>query len=186
VQTYGTFLPALIAFAFMGTGLWWGMLIFFAIIAGGATLDAFISRLKLLHTPRLTVIMLFVVAALLSFGVWGIKNGNVVIAQSLFFPLAIHTITIERFFVIAQERGVKKSFSILGWSMLAVAFCYMVMSSLSLQMLVVFFPETYLLILAGAVYLGRWTGMRVSELYRFRGLIFNDSTTQRPEDNHGS
>jgi transglutaminase-like putative cysteine protease len=172
VQTFGTFLPALIAFAFQGTGLWWGMLIFFVIIAAGAALDAVVSRLKLLHTPRLTVIMIFVVAALLAFGVWGIKHGNAVIAQSLFFPLAIHTITIERFFLIAQERGIKKSFTILGWSMLAVAFCYMVMSSLALQMIVVFFPETYLLVLAAALYLGRWTGLRGSELWRFRKLIF--------------
>ena len=28
VQTFGTFLPALIAYAFQGTGLWWGILIF--------------------------------------------------------------------------------------------------------------------------------------------------------------
>jgi transglutaminase-like putative cysteine protease len=178
VQTFGTFLPALIAFAFMSTGLWWGMLIFFTIIAGGAAIDSVVSRLKLLHTPRLTVIMLFVVIALLSFGVWGIKNNSPILAQSLFFPLAIHTITIERFFIIGQERGIKKSFVILGWTMLAVSFCYMVMSSLVLQMLVVFFPETYLLILAAAVYLGRWTGMRASELYRFRGLIFNTPATQ--------
>lgn len=172
VQTFGTFLPALIAYAFLGTGLWWGMLIFFTIIAGGALIDFFVSKLKLLHTPRLTVIMLFVVAALLSFGVWGIRHGNTILAHLLFFPLAIHTITIERFFVVAQERGIKKSFIILGWSLVAVAFCYMVMSSLALQMIVVFFPETYLLVLAMAVYLGRWKGLRVAEFYRFRKIIF--------------
>ncbi len=171
VQTFGTFLPALIAYAFLGTGLWWGMLIFFTIIAGGALLDVLVSRLKLLHTPRLTVIMIFVVAALLSYGVWGIRHGNAIIAHSLFFPLAIHTITIERFFIIAQERGLKKSFIVLGWSMTVVAFCYMVMSSLILQMIVVFFPETYLLLLSATVYLGRWTGLRVSEFFRFRHLI---------------
>jgi hypothetical protein len=173
VQTFGTFLPALIAYAFLGTGLWWGMLIFFTIIAGGALIDVFVSKLKLLHTPRLTVIMIFVVAALLGYGVWGIRHGNTIIAQSLFFPLAIHTITIERFFVIAQERGLKKSFIVLAWSMGAVAFCYMVMSSLILQMIVVFFPETYLLLLAASVYLGRWTGIRVSEFFRFRHIIFD-------------
>lgn len=180
VHTFGTFLPALIAYAFLGTGLWWGMLIFFTIIAGGAAVDALVSRLKLLHTPRLTVIMLYVVVILLGFGVWGVRHGNAILAHSLFFPLAIHTITIERFFIIAQERGIKKSFAILGWTMVAVAFCYMVMSSLALQMIVVFFPETSLLVLATAIYLGRWTGLRVMEFYRFRHLISGKSTMEVP------
>jgi transglutaminase-like putative cysteine protease len=179
VQTFGTFLPALIAYAFLGTGLWWGMLIFVTIIAGGAMVDFFVSKLKLLHTPRLTVIMIYVVTILLAYVVWGIRHGNTVLAHSLFFPLAIHTITIERFFVIAQERGIKKSFVVLGWTLIAVAFCYMVMSSLALQMIVVFFPETYLLVLAAAIYIGRWTGLRIGEVYRFRKLIF-----ERREANH--
>ncbi len=180
VHTYGTFLPALIAYAFLGTGLWWGMLIFFTIIAGGAAVDALVSRLKLLHTPRLTVIMLYVVVVLLGFGVWGVGHGNAVLAHSLFFPLAIHTITIERFFIIAQERGIRKSFVILGWTMVAVAFCYMVMSSLALQMIMVFFPETSLLVLATAIYLGRWTGLRLMEFYRFRHLIFQKPGMEAP------
>lgn len=185
IRTYGTFLPALIAYAFLSTGLAWGMLIFFTVIAGGAALDSVVSRLKLLHTPRLTVLMLYVVTVLLAFGVLGIRSGNPMIAHSLLFPLAIHTITIERFFVIAQERGVMQSLTILGWTMVAVAFSYMVMSSLALQMMVIFFPETYLLVLAAAVYLGRWTGLRVSELYRFRGLIFTPAPVADPGENHG-
>ena len=186
VQTFGTFLPALIAYAFQGTGLVWGLIIFSAIILGGAGLDALVSRLKLLHTPRLTFLMVFVVAALLSFGVYGILHGNASLAKSLFFPLAVHTITIERFFVIAQERGPAKSFAILGWTMLVVGFCYMVMSSLVLQMAVVFFPESYLLILASSLYLGRWKGLRVAELFRFRKLIFADSSVKSGKADHAS
>jgi hypothetical protein len=122
--------------------------------------------------------MIFVVSSLLVFGVLGLHHGNATIAHSLFFPLAILTITIERFFVISQEQGIRQSFIILGWSMIAVAFCYMVMSSLALQMTVIFFPETYLLILALIIYLGRWTGLRVSEFYRFRRLIFGTDTAK--------
>jgi len=62
--------------------------------------------------------------------------------------------------------------------MVAVAFCYMVMSSLALQMIVVFFPESYLLVLAAAIYLGRWTGLRVAEFYRFRRLIFGANVSE--------
>ncbi len=172
LQTFGTFLPALIASAFLGTGLLWGSLIFGGIISAGAALNYVLSKLRLLHTPKLTIIMVFVVFALLFSSMFGIKTGHSHLAQTFFFPLAVLTITIERFFIIGQERGTAKSFVILGTTMLVVAFCYMVMSSLFLQMAVVILPETYLLVLACSLYLGRWTGLRISELFRFRHIVF--------------
>jgi hypothetical protein len=171
LETFGTFLPALIASAFMGTGLIWGSVIFAAIISAGAGINHLLSKLKLLHTPKLTIVMIFVVIALLGASMAGIQNGYPHLARSFFFPLAILTITIERFFIIGQERGVRESFRILGLTMIVVAFCYMVMSSLFLQMVMVILPETYLLAFAASLYLGRWTGLRVMEWRRFRGLI---------------
>ncbi len=175
IETFGTFLPALIASAFMGTGLLWGSIIFAAIISAGAGINNLLSRLKLLHTPKLTIVMIFVVAALLIASMVGIQNGYPHLAHSFFFPLAILTITIERFFIIGQERGIRESFRILGLTMIVVAFCYMVMSSLFLQMVMVILPETYLLLLAASLYLGRWAGLRVMEWRRFRHLIWSEN-----------
>lgn len=171
VQTFGTFLPALIAYAFQSTGLWWGIVIFTSIIMLGSVLDSFLSKLKLLHTPRLTIIMVFIVACLIVASVTGVRLGNVSLAGTFFFPLAILSITTERFFIVATERGKRRALEILFWSMVVVAFCYMVMSSLFLQMMMVVMPETYLLIVAAALYIGHWTGLRVSEFSRFRHLI---------------
>jgi hypothetical protein len=174
VQTFGTFLPALIAYAFLRTGILWGGGIFVTIIVLGAGLDWVLSRLRLLHTPRLTLLMVFSVVALLTLGMLGIVIGNDHVAHSFFFPLAILSITVERFFVIAQERGTRHSLSILMFTMIVAAFCYMVMSSVFLQVMVVVLPETYLLIVACVLYLGHWTGLRVSEFVRFRGLVFGE------------
>ncbi len=173
LQTFGTFLPALVSYSFFGTGLWWGMAIFAGIIMAGALVNRMLGALRLLHTPRLTIIMVFVVGALIALGTAGARFGNSHFAQAFFFPLAILSITIERFFTIAQERGMRKSIEILGWTMLVVAFCYMVMSSVFLQMVMVVLPETFLLVVAAALYFGHWTGIRVSELIRFRTLIFD-------------
>ncbi len=42
--------------------------------------------------------------------------------------------------------------------------CYVVMSSLALQVLVIGFPEVLLLVVAANVYLGRWVGMRLQRV----------------------
>lgn len=172
VKIFGTFLPALIAYSFIGTGFWWGMFIFVVIILVGAFLNIWLDKLKLLHTPRLTVIMVFTALILVALGYWGISSGSAPIAHSFFFPLAILSVTIEKFFNLSRDQGVKGAFTMLFWTLIVVSICYHVMSSLFLQMLVVVLPETYLLIVAAALYLGHWTGLRVYEIYRFRSVIF--------------
>ena len=53
-----------------------------------------------------------------------------------------------------------------------IAGAFVVMNWQSLQIIVVTFPETLLLVVAAFVIVGRWTGMRFGEYMRFRGLIF--------------
>lgn len=172
VKLFGTFLPALIAYSFIGTGFLWGMGIFVIIIFVGAILNIWLDKLKLLHTPRLTVIMVFTAIVLVTLGYWGISSGSNPIAHSFFFPLAILSVTIEKFFNLSRDKGIKEALTLLIWTLIAVSICFYVMNSLFLQMLIVVLPETYLLILAAALYLGHWTGLRVSELYRFRSVLF--------------
>lgn len=172
VKLFGTFLPALIAYSFIGTGFWWGMLIFITIILLGALLNIWLDKLKLLHTPRLTIILVFTALVLVALGYLGISSGSAPMAHSFFFPLAILSVTIEKFFNLTRDNGLKEAFSIMFWTLLVVAICYHVMNSMFLQMVVVILPETYLLIVAAALYLGHWTGLRLSEFYRFRSLIF--------------
>lgn len=173
VNSFGTFLPALIAYSFISTGFWWGLAIFSFIIGAGAIINLILDKFKLLHTPKLTIIMVGVALMLISIAYVGMVKGNNQMAYSLFFPLAILSLTIERFFTITMERGLKQAFIIYLWTIVIVAFSYIVMKSVFIQVMVIVLPEIYLLVIAASLYLGHWTGLRVSELYRFRGLLFN-------------
>jgi hypothetical protein len=44
------------------------------------------------------------------------------------------------------------------------------MNSTAMQVLVSGFPEVLLLVIAANIYLGRWVGVRLIELWRFRRL----------------
>ena len=59
------------------------------------------------------------------------------------------------------------------------AVCYAVISSLALQALMIAFPELLLSVAAFNLWIGTWTGLRVSEMIRFRELW-----TRREEPNH--
>ncbi|VAX15386.1 hypothetical protein MNBD_IGNAVI01-1526 [hydrothermal vent metagenome] len=172
LRTFGTFLPALIASSFRGSGLMWGMVTFISIILIGALIRSLLERLKLTHTPKLTALLVFVVFALLFIAGFGVSINNLSLAHATLFPLALMAITIERFSLIVQEGELKDAIIIFINTMVTVFFVYIVMDSLFLQTFVMAFPETMLLVIAAGIYFGNWEGLRVTEMVRFRSLVF--------------
>ncbi|MDF1569651.1 MAG: 7TM domain-containing protein, partial [Spirochaetaceae bacterium] len=57
-------------------------------------------------------------------------------------------------------------------TLLVVSVCFLLISSVALQALILIFPEILLGVLAMNLWIGSWTGIRVLEFYRFRLLLF--------------
>jgi len=172
LETFGTFLPALIAAAARETGLFWGLVGVVLIILIASTLRKILDRVQLLHSPKMAIILTTVVIVMLVMTILSVKFGQFELAHVTLFPIAILAITAERFAIIEAEQGWKKALQISAMTMIVISACYVVMDSLFLQSMVLAFPETLLLIIALNLWLGKWIGMRVSEFYRFRRLIF--------------
>jgi hypothetical protein len=73
LQTFGIFMPALIATSLRESELLWGLLVFLGIIFMGAMLRTVLDRLRILHTPKLTIVLVYVVFALLFVSALGVK-----------------------------------------------------------------------------------------------------------------
>ncbi|MBD3357268.1 MAG: transglutaminase [Chitinivibrionales bacterium] len=175
IHTFGTFLPVLIATAYEDTGLLWGSIIFSFVILTGASVRWGLEKFRLLHSPKLTIILVSVIAMLIAITTVGIQVGNEALTGASLFPLAIMAITIERFSIIADTQGMQRALIIFLWTLVVVVFCYISMMSTFLQSVVMTFPETLLLIIAAGLYLGGWNHLRLSEFIRFRNLIFVQS-----------
>lgn len=172
VHTFGTFLPVLIATAYRDTGLLWGHLVFVVVIGVGVLVRLLLDRYRLLHSPKLTIILVSVIVTLILLTVAGIKTGLRSLFGASMFPLAIMAITIERFGIVSEMRGLRHALVVCFWTIVVVTFCYLSMLSIFLQSIVLTFPETLLLIVAASMYLGSWNNLRLSEFIRFRRLIF--------------
>lgn len=171
VQTFGTFLPALIAAAARETGLLWGIIGFTFIILSAALVRKTLDWMQLLHSPKMGVMFTLVVITLLTLTVVGVRSGLFELAHITLFPIAILAITAERFALIEAEQGFGKAARILGVTIIVVAACFAVMDSLFLQSLVLAFPELLLVVIALHLWLGKWMGMRMLEFLRFRRLV---------------
>lgn len=175
LETFGTFLPALIAAASRETGLFWGLIGFSLIIIITAIVRKGLDWLQLLHSPKMAVILAVVVLVMMAMTVVGVNFGLFELAQMTLFPIAILAITAERFAIMTEEQGYMKSFKIMLMTAVVIAAAYSVMSSLFLQSLFLAFPELLMIVMAINIWLGKWVGMRLMEFYRFRKLIFSRS-----------
>ncbi len=172
METFGTFLPALIAAAARETGLIWGLIGFVLIILISALVRKMLDWLHLLHSPKMAIMLSTVVIVMMTMTVLGVQFQLFELAHVTLFPIAILAITAERFAIIETEQGTLKAFRITFTTLIVIAACYAVMDSLFLQSMILAFPELLLVVIALNLWLGKWIGMRLSEFIRFRKLIF--------------
>ncbi len=172
LETFGTFLPALIAAAAQETGLFWGMVGFVGIIITASIVRRLLEWLQLLHSPKMAIMLTVVVMLLIAAAIAGVEYGLFSLAQISLFPIAILAITAERFAITVEEQGYLKAMKITAMTLVVIVAAYTVMDSQFLQNLFFMFPELLLFVIVLNLWLGKWVGLRLSEFIRFRQLIF--------------
>jgi len=175
LETFGTFLPALIASAARDTGLLWGSVGFVMVIVLTALIRRSMDWLQLLHSPKMAILLTVVVMIILGATVVSTNLGLNQLAHLSLFPIAILAITAERFSIFEAEHGLLKAFKVTAATLVVVAAAYTVMESQFLQSMFLAFPELLFVLIALNLWLGRWIGMRVTEFFRFRKLIWKEA-----------
>jgi len=170
VKTFGTFMPVLIALAFRQTGLAWGLLFFCTVVALGLAARFYLERLKLLLVPRLAAVVIVVILIIAMLTVLSFKLGLERGLSIGLFPIVIMTMTIERMTLVWEERGAREALEQGLGSLVVGTMCYLVMNMRIVEHLLFVFPELLLAVLAVTLLLGRYSGYRLTELYRFRVL----------------
>jgi len=171
IKTFGTFMPILIALAFRETELLWGIILFTTLIALGLLFRFYLEYLKLLLVPRLASVLIIVVMLMLIISVVSYKLGFDRGLSLALFPMVIITMSIERMSLVWEEFGSVEAIKQGVGSLMVAVLGYLAMSSRYLGHLVFTFPEVLLIILAGSLLLGRYTGYRLTELWRFRNAL---------------
>lgn len=172
VQTFGTFMPVLIAMAFRETQLVVGLVLFCSVVALSLLARFYLEKLRLLLVPRLAAVVTIVVLVMAVISVASHQLGLDRALSIALFPIVILAMTVERMSLVWEEAGPWDAM-LQGAGSLAVAvLAYVVMNQPRLEYLLFVFPELLLVVLAITLLLGRYTGYRLSELWRFRGALY--------------
>ncbi len=171
IQTMGTFMPVLIALAFMETELIPGLISFLIIIVLGLLVRFYLSRLNLLLVPRIAAVVLVVIFLMKIFSLLSHNVGFTYGLSVALFPLIIMAWTIERASILWEEDGALTTAKQFGASMVSGLLCYFVMSNRYVQHATFAFAEIDLIVLGLILLLGTYSGYRLTELKRFKSLV---------------
>lgn len=166
--TFGIFMPVLMALAFRGTGLGYGLGMFAGVLLIGYAVRRLLDKLRLLLVPRMSVILTLVIACFTGLALIGNKYGLRELMAVGLLPFVILTMTIERFFVVLEEAGIREGIRTAAGSAAVSVIAYEIISWEPLQLTFFVYPELLAGVVAIQILLGRYTGYRFSEILRFR------------------
>lgn len=171
IRTFGTFAPALMAVSFIYADVWTGILVLAMVFIAGFFSRLLVDRLRLLLVPRLsillTTIILFVVAGVSTMEYWSPNSSS----NAVLLPMVILTILIERCYVTIEEDGPVFAIQLVVGTFLVSSLCYFLLRWDEVGQAILIYPEIHLLTIAAFVAIGRYTGYRVVEMFRFRDVI---------------
>lgn len=173
IKAFGIYTPSIIAVALLATTLKYGIAIFIVILAVALAMRFVLKSFKLLYMSR-TAIMLSVVAiSVLAFLAVGGSLQRTGLASVSIFPILIMITIVEKFVIVQMENGYKTALIIALETIFLAAICYFFVKWEGFQTLILDFPGIVVLIVILNIALGKWTGLRLSEYYRFRDVISN-------------
>ncbi len=168
IPTLGTFMPVLLALALLEIKPVQGILMFTILVGSGLWFRFLLSRMNLLVVPRVAACVVIVTLLMMLMGVISYQLGMSVGIKITLFPMIIIAWTLERMSLIWEEEGKRSAIVQVAGSVFVAVCAYYFMKVSQIQYWAFYFPEMLLVLLAGILLIGRYTGYRISELIRFK------------------
>jgi hypothetical protein len=135
---------------------------------GGLMFRAILSKFNLLVVPRVAACVVIVTLFMMAVSLLSYKLGATEGLRVTVFPMIVLAWTIERMSLIWDEEGAFSALYQVFGSLIAALAAFGMMQIEILQYWVEFFPEILLILLAIILLIGRYTGYRLFELFRFK------------------
>jgi len=168
LRTSGTFMPVLIALAFIETSLMTGLVGFLLVVAVGLMIRSYMSHLNLLLVARISAVIITVITIIAFFSVFSHRVGLTEGLKITFFPMIILSWTVERMSILWEEEGWREVAIQGSGSLITAIAAYLAMTSLWVRHLSFNFIGLQFVVLALIMLLGSYTGYRLLELRRFK------------------
>lgn len=174
LQGFGIFTPAVISVAFLATGVTVGMLLFVAIMLTATVGRVVMRKLHIPSLPRMALLLWFVslgVLALVLSSPWLRLEALEIVS---IFPILLLVLLAETFIEVQVTQSFRAALRMTVETFILALLSFLVLSTQTLQGWVLLNPELSILGIALIdILIGKYTGLRLLERYRFRKLLKN-------------
>ncbi|OGI29414.1 MAG: hypothetical protein A2288_03790 [Candidatus Moranbacteria bacterium RIFOXYA12_FULL_44_15] len=174
IKAFGIYTPLIVTFAFLATnGLKYGIAVFISVILTGMLMRFALRPFRLLYLPRVAIMLTAVAILILGVLVVGGGMKRTGLASVSIFPILIMITIVEKFITVQIEKGDRMAI-ILALETLGISIVgYFIASSNFLIQFLAHYPWAILATIPINIVLGKWTGLRLTEYWRFKEVIKN-------------
>jgi len=162
--------PIVLAFAFVAVGITAGIIILSAVVLASFVSRALLRKVPIMYFPKRSLshllLAFFVFAALtiaIMLDIESIKNLSI-------FPILILTLLGDSIVSVQLHKTVRETVLITSVTIGIALLGYVLATSLWVRDVIILWPEVVLLTIPINLLLGRYFGLRLAELFRFKTL----------------
>lgn len=170
ITSFGLYTPSIVALSFLALGWQIGLLFLLFILIMGYLTRSAMKRWRLLYIPKVAIILTVLSFTLLLLVAIGTAAG-LAFPRDTVFILLIMSALAENFLNLKTEEGWRSAILGIAETVFGSLLCVFIVQSDWLQSTVLAYPELVLLTIFVNIGLGRWTGLRLVEYFRFREVF---------------
>ncbi len=174
IKAFGIYTPSIVTFAFLAfdpNGLKYGIAVFIAVIAVGTLARYLLKPFRLLYLPRVAITLSIISLVILGILVSGGYFQRTGLAAISIFPLLIMITLAEKFVATQIEKGNRVALILAAETLVISLAGYAVIRAESIREFLLAYPWAILLVFPINIVLGKWSGLRLSEYWRFRRIF---------------
>lgn len=170
ITSFGLYTPSIVALSFLSLGWKIGLLFLLFILVMGHLTRSALQHWRMLYIPKVAILLTVLSFTLLLLVAIGTAAG-LSFSRDTVFILLIMSALAENFLNLKTEEGWRSALLGIGETVFGSLLCVVLVQSQMLQSVVLAYPELVLGTVAINILLGRWTGLRLVEYFRFREVF---------------
>ncbi len=171
IRSFGIYAPLVLTFVFWEMELKYGLAIFIVILLTGTIVRYILKNFRLLYLPRMAIVLTVISLAILLLLAVGGYFQRTGLATTPILAILILITLIEKFISTQVEKGFRTAAALSIETLIISIVGYYFIIWETFRNMVLNHPEYILLLFVINIFLGKWTGLRLREYFRFKDVI---------------